>query len=148
MNQGNNNDGAVAGSFNFSAQLPNGKSLTYSGYILAGEAMSMIDFKLDMAAAAVERQRLIAEVPELEAKLQQYIDARQSHADVLAEAISKLPNAKNKGETAQLEVSINTHRVNIAKIDREIARGQEALSKSRDLASKSLRPPVADTVEA
>lgn len=139
MNQGNNDGGAVAGSFNFSAQLPNGKSLTFSGYVLAGESMAEIDFKLDMAAAAVERQRLIAEVPELEAKLQQYMDARQSHSDVLAEAIAKMPTAKNKGEQAQLEVSINTHRVNITKIDREIARGQEALSKSRALASTSLR---------
>ena len=143
MNQGNNNDGAVAGSFNFAAQLPNGKSLTFSGYVLAGETMDEIDRKLDIAAKAVDRQRMIAEIPELEMKLQQLQEGRQQSVDIIAATQAevgrldtKSPGSKQK--LAQHEMQINNHTVTIKKYDRDIARGAEVLANARAMAQAAL----------
>jgi hypothetical protein len=145
---------AVVGSFNFSAQLPNGKSLTFSGYVLAGESMDEIDRKLDIAAKAVDRQRMIAEIPELEMKLQQLQEGRQQSMDIIASATSELGKLDNKGpgyrnKAAQHELQINNHRVTIAKYDREIARGSEVLANARAMAQAALAAVAEnDRVEA
>lgn len=143
MNQGDNNGGAVAGSFNFSAQLPNGKTVTFSGYVLAGETMDEIDRKLDIAAKAIDRQRMIAEIPELEMKLLQLQESRQQSMDIIAatqaeigKTDSKSPGYKQK--LASHELQINNHTVTIKKYDRDIARGSEVLANARAMAQAAL----------
>jgi hypothetical protein len=125
MNQGDNNNGAVAGSFTLAAQLPNGKSLTFSGYVLQAESLTDVNTKLDMAVAVVERQRLHAEIPELEAKLEQHLRAKRQ-----SEAIIKEVSGKDR-PTSQDKQMLNTHRVNITMLDEEIKRGSEAIEKAR-----------------
>lgn len=143
MNQGNNDNGAVAGSFNFAAQLPNGKSLTFSGYVLSGESMDEIDRKLDIAAKAVDRQRMIAEIPELEMKLLQLQEGRQQSVDIIAQAaadIARMDATKpgSKQTKAQHEMQINNHQVTIKKYDRDITRGSEVLANARAMAQAAL----------
>lgn len=145
MNHGDNNGGAVAGSFNFAAQLPNGKSLTFSGYVLSGESMDDIDRKLDIAAKAVDRQRMIAEIPELEMKLLQLQEGRQQSMDIIAtttQSMRDLNGSKNPGskqQMAQHEMQLNNHAVTIKKYDRDIARGSEVLANARAMAHAALQ---------
>jgi hypothetical protein len=154
MNQGDNNGGAVAGSFNFAAQLPNGKSLTFSGYVLAGESMDGIDRKLDIAAKAVDRQRMIAEIPELEMKLTQLQEARQQSMDIIAATSQQMATIDpkkpgSKQQMSQHELQLNNHRVTIQKYDRDIARGSEVLANARAMAQAALNAVAEnDRVEA
>ena len=132
MSVGDNNSGAVAGSFTLSAQLPNGKSLTFSGYVLQGETRADIDTKLDVAALVVERQRLAAEVPELEKKLEQYVQAREQVETIIAEltGYEKLTSTQKQ--------QLNTMRVNLKKIDGDIEKGKAAIAEARKATAQRL----------
>ena len=125
MNQGDNNGGAVAGSFTMQAQLPNGKSLTFSGYVLQGEALADINAKLDVASAVVERQRKIAEIPVLEADLDQKL-RQKTHME------SHLIELQGKDKlTSQEKQLINTYTVSLKNSDEDIAKGVKAITEAR-----------------
>jgi len=123
--QGNNNGGAVAGSFTMSAQMPNGKSLTFSGYILQGEALADINEKLDVASAVVERQRLASEIPVLEKTMEQQTKARGQVEAIIGELSGK------EKLTSQEKQQLNTMRVNLKSIDDDIRKGEVAISDAR-----------------
>jgi septal ring factor EnvC (AmiA/AmiB activator) len=129
---GDNNSGAVAGSFTLSAQLPNGKSLTFSGYVLQGESRVDIDTKLDVAALVVERQRLAAEVPELEKKLEQYVQAREQVETIIAELTA------HEKLTSTQKQQLNTMRVNLKKIDGDIEKGKAAIAEAKKATAQRL----------
>ena len=125
MNQGDNNGGAVAGSFTMSAQMPNGKSLTFSGYILQGEVLADINEKLDVASAVVERQRLASEIPVLEKTMEQQTKARGQVEAIIGELSGK------EKLTSQEKQQLNTMRVNLKSIDDDIRKGEVAISDAR-----------------
>ena len=125
MNQGDNNGGAVAGSFTMSAQLPNGKSLTFSGYILQGEVLADINEKLDIASAVVERQRLAAEIPVLEKTMEQQIKNKSQVESIVEELSGKMH------QTTQDKQQLKTMQVNLRSIDDDIRKGEIAISDAR-----------------
>jgi len=125
MNQGDNNGGAVAGSFTMSAQLPNGKSLTFSGYILQGEVLADINEKLDIASAVVERQRLAAEIPVLEKTMEQQIKNKSQVESIVEELSGKMH------PTTQDKQQLKTMQVNLRSIDDDIRKGEIAISDAR-----------------
>jgi hypothetical protein len=138
---GDNDNGAVAGSFNYAAQMPNGKSLTFSGYILQGESLTDIHAKVDLAEKVVERQRRIAEIPELEAKLDQQLQAmRQAQAIVTdssrrhGEMIGKerLTTAE-KLQVEKYDEQMAAHQSNIAHLETSIAKGKLAVAEAKAL---------------
>jgi len=125
IEQGDNNLGAVAGSFTLSAQLCNGKQLTFSGYVLQGETESEVNAKLDLACKVVDRQRMFSEIPELEAKLDGHRSAHDQITDILSDLVKKeKPNSQEKQ-------MINTHTVNLKNIKREIERGTKAIIEAK-----------------
>ena len=138
---GNNDNGAVAGSFNFAAQMPNGKSLTFSGYILQGESMSDIHAKVDLAEQVVERQRRIAEIPELEAKLDQQMQAMRQAQDIIKDAARRHSEMIGKdrlttSEKVQIEKydeMMSAHQSNIAHLETSIAKGRLAVAEAKAL---------------
>ena len=138
---GNNDNGAVAGSFNFAAQMPNGKSLTFSGYILQGESISDVHAKLDLAAAVVERQRLIAEIPELQAKLDQQLQAMKQAQDIVKDAARRHSEMIGKdrlttSEKVQIEKydeMMAAHQSNIAHLETSVAKGRLAVAEAKAL---------------
>ena len=125
INQGSNAAGAVAGSFTLSAQMPNGKSLTFSGYVLQGEAVADVNAKLDLAASVVERQRLAAEIPVLEKALEQQIKAKAQFEGIVEEL-----GGKERLSTTEREKQ-NAMRINLKAIDDEIRRGEIAIADAR-----------------
>ena len=124
-----NDDGRVAGSFTFQAQMPNGKTLSFAGYLLAGQTTAEINRHLDQAAAAVERQRLIAEIPTLEISLKQKRQAREQMESALEDLAAK------ERPTAQEKNSMNTFRVNLKRVDSDIDEGVQAIQDARQLAA-------------
>ena len=138
---GNNDGGAVAGSFNFAAQLPNGKSLTFSGYILQGEKIDAIHQKLDLAAAVVERQRRIAEIPELEAKLDQTMLAMRQAQDIVRDTAKRHEELAGKerlstSEKVQVEKfdeQMSAHKGNIDRLEFQVAKGRLAIAEAKAL---------------
>lgn len=124
-----NNGGAVAGSFTLSATLPNGKQLTFSGYVIQGEGDAEVNAKLDFASRAVERQRLIAEIPVLEATLQ----GKQDAIEQVTVQMHSL-NAKLK-KTGNDENQIGQHLVNLEHLKKQVVQGQDAIDKARKLAA-------------
>ena len=125
INQGSNAGGAVSGSFTLSAQMPNGKSLAFSGYILQGEAVADVNSKLDLAASVVERQRLAAEIPVLEKALEQQIKAKAQFEGIVEEL-----GGKERLSTTEREKQ-NAMRINLKAIDDEIRRGEIAIADAR-----------------
>jgi uncharacterized protein YciI len=138
---GDNDKGAVAGSFNFAAQMPNGKSLTFSGYILQGESLADINAKLDIAEAVVERQRRIAEIPELEAKLEQQLQSMRQANDIIKDAARRHQEMIGKdrlttSEKVQIEKydeMVQTHQANLAHLETSVAKGRLAVAEAKAL---------------
>jgi predicted RNase H-like nuclease (RuvC/YqgF family) len=119
----------VAGSYNFAAQLPNGKSLTMSGYIIEGDTLADVNMKLDFTAQAIERQRLKAEVPELEAKL-------DNLKKTLVQIDTMIEDMKGKERlSAQEKQNINTLTVNRKKVESDIADGMAAVERAKKAAA-------------
>jgi hypothetical protein len=125
MNAGDNDGGRVAGSFTFQCQMPNGKSLSFSGYVLAGQTPKELNQHLDIAAAVVERQRLAAEIPTLETKLEQTEKAKRQFEAIIEELAGK------DRLTSQEKQQLNTMRVNIKSLDDEIRLGEIAIAEAR-----------------
>jgi hypothetical protein len=138
---GDNDKGAVAGSFNFAAQMPNGKSLTFSGYILQGESLEDINAKLDIAEAVVERQRRIAEIPELEAKLDQQMQSMRQAQDIIKDAARRHSEMIGKdrlttSEKVQVEKydeMVQAHQSNLAHLETSVAKGRLAVAEAKAL---------------
>lgn len=132
---GNNNDGLVTGTFTFNAQLPNGKTLSMSGYLAQGEDRESINLKMDTCAQAIDRQRLIAEVPELEAKLQQMEDALEQMTVIMM----SVESSQKKGAklTSAQKTQMDAFAVNIPKVKKDIERGQAAVAHAREMAAKA-----------
>lgn len=128
MNQGDNDGGRVAGSYTMSAQLPNGKQLTLSGYILADDGPDDLNRRLDVAAQVVERQRVAAEIPELEAKLVQREDQLRQ-----MEAIITDLSGKDKLSSREQE-NLRTMRTNLKIVNDDIEAGRSAIVKSKKIA--------------
>lgn len=122
---GDNDNGRVAGSFTFQAQMPNGKSLSFSGYVLAGSSIEEVNKHLDMAATVVERQRLAAEIPELEKKLEQTEIARSQVETIIVDLSTR------EKVTSQDKQQLNTMRINRKKLEDDIARGRAAIQDAR-----------------
>jgi len=125
IEQGDNNLGAVAGSFTLSAQLCNGKQLTFSGYVLQGETESEVNAKLDLACKVVDRQRMFSEIPELEAKLDGHRSAHEQISDILSGLAAKTKRSSTEEQT------MNTHKVNLKRLEKEIERGTEAIIEAK-----------------
>ena len=138
---GDNDKGAVAGSFNFAAQMPNGKSLTFSGYILQGESIDDINAKVDLAERVVERQRRIAEIPELEGKLEQYEHAMQQAQDIVADAYRRHNTLQGKErlttsekqQADKFDEQVAQHQANIGRLEVQIAKGKLAVAEAKAL---------------
>ena len=128
MNQGDNDGGRVAGSYTFQAQLGEGKTLSFSGYILAEDDEESANKRLDMAAKVVQRQREIAEIPMLEAKLKGITE----HREYLIRTVEDL-QAKQKPLTSQEKMTLQNATQNIKKHERDIDEGRATIEKMRTL---------------
>jgi len=106
--------------------MPMGKSITVSGYVYSDQGMNAINAQVDLLHDVLDRQRTRAEIPELEAKMEQRVRALTDMRDAMAELEGRpklSPSEKNM---------VKQMNVNIAKINEDIIKGDEAILKAKD----------------
>lgn len=116
------------GNFQFEAQLPNGKRLILTGYTFDDETGEDLNARLDLAAAVIDRQRFRAEIPELEARLDQHKVALTQHKDHLADLEQK---AIGRKLTEQQRLTVENVSRSIKQIANEIVKGEQAIVEAK-----------------
>lgn len=120
---------AILGNFNLNAQLPNGRSIQLAGYIYDGEDADSLNERLDLMQDAIERQRARCEVPELEAKREQRIEALENYLS----ALSDFENKQKRGLpiNSQEKMMLQNKITNVHKMQEDIKKGEEAIEDAR-----------------
>lgn len=123
-------DGVLTtGNYTIQASMPNGKSITMSGYIYSHNNAEDINKQIDIYHDVVDRQRLKAEIPELEVKLTQRI--RSLHQ--VKDSMENLKNKKlNGGKISSAENKmIADLATNVKVIEKDIMDGMESISQAK-----------------
>ena len=129
MQQDNPAAQAITGQFTLSAQLPQGKTFQVVGYIYDGESMQSLNQRVDLLHDAVDRQRTRAEIPEIEAKVNQVVEQLEGNKVHYAVILSK----RDKGGklSTQEKQQIEVMDVNNDMFAKEIQKGRERLAEMR-----------------
>ena len=119
----------VLGNFTIQASAPNGKSFTVSGYIYSTQGEDEINSQIDKLHRVIDRQRTIAEIPELEARLEQ---RTQALADI-KEHFASLEDKKNRKQKLNNSETTNYEnaKVTLRKLNEEIEKGKIAISEAK-----------------
>jgi type II secretory pathway component GspD/PulD (secretin) len=128
-------DGVLTtGNFTTQATMPNGKSIIMSGYIYSHNTSEEISKQIDIYHDVVDRQRTKAEIPELQAKLEQKI--RNLHQ--LKDSMTNLKSKKlNGGKLSSAENKmIADLATNVVVIEKDIDDGRDAIEAAKKLIGK------------
>jgi chromosome segregation ATPase len=120
---------AVTGNFTLAATLPNGKNFTVSGYLFDGESVDSVNHRIDLLHDVLDRQRTRAEIPELEAKRENYarqVEQMQEHLGGL-----HAKQAEGKALTSQEKEAIKNIAVSLSKAQEEIGKGTKAIAEAK-----------------
>lgn len=123
-------DKLVLGNFTIQAQAPMGKTFTVSGYIYANDGKDEVNRQIDLLHDVIDRQRLKAEIPELEARLEQ----REQALFDLKDHFLRLEAQKLKGVKMSTAVRTNYEnaQATMAKLQEEIRKGVEAIATAKE----------------
>lgn len=119
----------VTGSFNLQAQMPHGKVFTVTGYLLAGDSLDTLNQRIDLLHDVVDRQRTRAEIPEIEAAVNQRIDALNGNRIHYALILKK--QSEGKKLTTQEKQQLDVMDVNVKAHEDKIAEGRGKLAEMR-----------------
>lgn len=129
MDKTNVASSAVMGNFTIQANMPNGKNLTISGYLLEGESKESLDERLDLLQDVTDRQRTRAEIPELEIKRDRILEALGQMKDVLVSL--EVKQAGGKKLTSQETLMLNNMNTSIAKGKDDLEKGNAAIAAAK-----------------
>ena len=120
----------VLGNFTIQAQAPMGKTFTVSGYIYAGDGKEEVNTQIDLLHDVIDRQRLKAELPELEARLEQRMQAMNDIKDHFL----KLEEQKNKGIKMSTATRTNYEnaQATMKKLADEVEKGILAIADAKE----------------
>ncbi len=119
----------TTGNFTIQAQLPMGKTITLSGYIYAHNTLDAINKQVDLYHDVIDRQRVRAEIPELEAKLDQKHGMLMNFKD----SIDGLIRKKEAGQklTSQEKQAVENMNISITRAQEDIAKGEKAVLEAK-----------------
>jgi hypothetical protein len=120
----------TTGSFTIQAQMPQGKSITMSGYIYSTSSTEAINKQVDLFSDVIDRARTKAEIPELEVKLQQRfvaLEQQLSHIEMLQ---SKSKDGAKKLATNEAKMLENLL-VSVKAIKKDIEKGKEEIEAAK-----------------
>lgn len=120
---------AVTGNFTLTATLPQGKSINFSGYMYSGESIESVNQRLDLLSEAMERQRLRAEIPELEMKREHYISQFKAMKGHMQSLVDKQNDGKNL--TSKEKLDLKNMQDNVVKAQEEIDKGQTVIDEQK-----------------
>lgn len=118
----------VTGNFTLQAQMPMGKSITMSGYIYSTSTVDAINKQVDLMHDVIDRQRLRAEIPELEAKLDQKKVACQQLRDSLDALEAK---SKKKKLSTQEQNNLENGLISLRRVMQDIEDGVKAIADAK-----------------
>lgn len=120
---------AITGQFTLNAQLPQGKTFAVTGYIYDGESKESLNQRIDLLHDVVDRQRTRAEIPEIEAKVNQTVEALKGNKIHYALLLDK----RDKGQklTPQEREQLRVMDVNTKAFEEKIAEGRARLDEMR-----------------
>lgn len=121
---------AIMGNFQLSAQLPDGKSFSVSGYLFSGESVESLNARLDLLAGVTERQRVIAEIPELEKKLVAANDRLAEYLGFCNELRAKQERSP-KQLSGQEKQQLDVMDVNVRKLREDIEKGVQTIAENK-----------------
>ena len=119
----------VTGNYTLQGAMPMGKSITMSGYIYASNTNEGINRQIDMMHDILDRQRLRAEIPELEAKMDQRMAGMRNMKDALEELQSKKV-AGGKLSSAQKKM-VDDMITSIKVVSKDIDKGLMAIQEAK-----------------
>ena len=123
--------GEVAvGNFTLTAQLAgaSGRTMNVAGYIYLGDDEKALNERLDMYQKVIERQRIRCEIPELEARREQHVQALKNAKDVISELEEK---QRNGHLTSQEKMNLQNHKTAIKRMNEEIDKGAAAIQEAK-----------------
>lgn len=122
----------VTGNYTIQGAMPMGKSITMSGYIYASNTVEGINKQIDTMHDVMDRQRLRAEIPELEAKMDQRMAGMRNMKDALeALQAKKVGGAKlSSAEKKMVDDMITSIRVVSQDIDKGLIAIEDAKKKA------------------
>lgn len=118
----------AAGNYQLQAQLPNGRNITVSGYIFKGQNEYELNKELDVMQAVIERQRVRAEVPVLEAKREMEIENIKNIEGAIQGMESK---QAGDGLSSQERMQLANMRVTLKRARENISKGEEAIADAK-----------------
>lgn len=121
-------DKVLAGQFNLTQQLPNGRTMQIIGYTFDGETTDELNVRVDNFQSVMERQRRRFEIPELEAKLDQLNIALTQTNDAYTELLERNKNGKT---TSQEKMNVRNYPITIKHLQEEIVKGEAALAQAK-----------------
>jgi hypothetical protein len=119
----------TTGSFTIQAQMPMGKTITVSGYIYSKNTAEDISRQVDLLHDVVDRQRTRAEIPELEAKLEQRLVSLGNMKDVLASLKAK-QDAGGKLTSSERK-QIDDMTISVRRVYEDVEKGKAAIEKAK-----------------
>ena len=121
---------AITGNFNLTAQLgASGRTIQFAGYVYDGESLESVQARVDLFRSIIDREKTLAEIPELEAKREQMLKGLQQARDVLTELETRRKNGERL--SSQELLNVNNMRTNIKKVSDEIEKGTQAIAEAR-----------------
>jgi hypothetical protein len=122
-------DKLVLGNFTIQAQAPMGKTFTVSGYIYAGDGKDEVNAQIDLLHDVIDRQRLKAELPELEARLEQRMKALNDIKDHFL----KLEEQSKKGKlSTAMRTNYENAQISMKQLTDEIEKGIKAIADAKE----------------
>lgn len=122
--------GLTTGNFTVQAQMPQGKTITMSGYIYSKNTLEGISKQVDLYVAVIDRQRSIAEIPQLEAAMEQKVTALNQLVDH-ANMLKKKQDSGKKLATSEKQQFDNIF-VTIDKYREDIEKGRIAIEEAKN----------------
>ena len=120
---------AITGNFNLTATLgQSGKSMQVAGYIYDGESQESLEGRIAIMRDIMDKEKILAEIPELEARREQLIKGLSQAGDVLAE----LKEKQEKGTlSSQERLNMRNHSTNLKRMQEEIDKGTQAIAQAK-----------------
>lgn len=120
---------AITGQFTLQAQLPQGKSFSVTGYVYDGESKQSLNQRIDLLHDVLDRQRTRAEIPEIEAKVNQTIEQLKGNRIAYALMLDKRDNGLKL--TQQEKEALRVMDVNNKAYEERIAEGRQRVEEMR-----------------
>lgn len=119
----------ITGNFNLTATLgASGRTMQMSGYVYDGESQESVERRVAIFRSIMEKEKTLAEIPELEARREQMIKGLGQAREVLTELEAK---QQSGNISSQERMNLKNMRVNIAKVNEEIEKGEEAIQEAK-----------------